>query len=128
MMWHCSAAAPPNHCRSPERVCAGPPPPPPGAPFTPLPTAPPRPRPGPRPGGSRRERRRDDDLDVRHVLHQLPELLHEHDRLVDGLVHLPVGGDERRSHSDYAVLRVLTVLQVPTVLVPRVLTMLTVPC
>src|SRR4029079_1205770 len=34
----------------------------------------------------------------RDVLHEAAELLHEHDRLVDGFVHLPVRGDERSAH------------------------------
>ena len=46
----------------------------------------------------RRERRRDDDLDVGDVLDQAAELFDEHHRLVHGLEHLPVGGDERGSH------------------------------
>ena len=46
----------------------------------------------------RRERRRHDDLDVVEVLDQAAELLDEHDRLVHGLEHLPVGGDEGRAH------------------------------
>ena len=46
-------------------------------------------------GVQRGERRRDDDLDVVDVLDHAAELLDEHDRLVDGLVHLPVRGDER---------------------------------
>ncbi len=49
-------------------------------------------------GMQRGERRRDDDLDVDDVLHHAAELFDEHDRLVDGLVHLPVGGDERDAH------------------------------
>ena len=50
----------------------------------------------------RRERRGDDDLDVRDVLDDPPELLDEHDRLVDGLVHLPVRRDERSAHKEGA--------------------------
>ncbi len=46
----------------------------------------------------RRERRRDDDLDVGEVLDQAAEFLDEADRLVDGLEHLPVGGDEWGAH------------------------------
>src|SRR4029079_13398513 len=51
----------------------------------------------------RRERRRDDDLDVLHVLHQAPEFLHVHDRVVHGLEHLPVAGDERMAHGYLSV-------------------------
>src|SRR5207244_2512580 len=46
----------------------------------------------------RGERRRDDDLDVVHRIRQLAELLDERDRLLDGLVHLPVRGEEGCSH------------------------------
>ena len=44
------------------------------------------------------ERRRDDDLDVADALDQRAELAHERERLLDGLVHLPVGGEQRSSH------------------------------
>src|SRR4029077_13574976 len=47
----------------------------------------------------RRERRRDHDLDVVEILGQLAEFLDERDRLEDGLVHLPVGRDERCPHA-----------------------------
>src|SRR4029453_12646927 len=44
------------------------------------------------------EGRRNDDLHVGDVLHHAAELFDEHDRLVHGLVHLPVGADEWDSH------------------------------
>src|SRR5205823_13020123 len=40
----------------------------------------------------------DDDLDVGDVLDRAPQLLHEDDRFVHALVHLPVAGDEWNSH------------------------------
>ena len=46
-----------------------------------------------------RERRRDDDLHV-EVLDETAEFLDEADRLEDGLVHLPVGGDKGSSHAE----------------------------
>src|SRR5262249_13486811 len=44
------------------------------------------------------KRRRDDDLDVVDVLHSAPQLFGEHDRLLNGLEHLPVAGNEGDSH------------------------------
>src|SRR5262249_19379704 len=41
---------------------------------------------------------RSGDLDVGDVLHHALQLLDEDDRLVNGLEHLPVAGDERDSH------------------------------
>ena len=46
----------------------------------------------------RRERRRDHDLDVGEIPDEAAEFLDEADRLEDGLVHLPVGGDEWSAH------------------------------
>src|SRR4029079_12447659 len=46
----------------------------------------------------RRERRPDDDLDVADVLDCAAQFLHEDDRFLHGLEHLPVAGDEWNAH------------------------------
>ena len=46
------------------------------------------------------ERRRDHDLDVGEIPDEAAEFLDEADRLEDGLVHLPIGGDKRSTHGD----------------------------
>ncbi len=45
------------------------------------------------------ERRRDDNLDAAHVLDRVAQLFHENDRLVNGLEHFPVAGDEWDAHA-----------------------------
>ena len=60
-----------------------------------------------------RERRRHDDLDVVDVLHDAAELLDEHDRLVDGLVHLPVRCDEWRAHDSATSYQLLSSASTP---------------
>src|SRR5258705_2671641 len=47
----------------------------------------------------RRKRGRDNDLPVGDVLDEEAQLLHEHDRFLDGLVHLPIACDKWDSHT-----------------------------